>query len=193
MSSWYKLYKKSNSDYAFYDLWDKISEAKIDIINEFINKKTVSQPWNPVKFSKLKRIWQDYTRLGIVRDAKGMQEIVNQVVNNFARLYANTILAGHTGINPKEELEPMGFEEFSEDQWDDFADWIIMSEDRGMRISDYAIDKLEHYVLQMMQTTDPEEQLLLVDKLLQVSHMRNDLANIFIEGGSRSLDELSYE
>jgi len=59
-------------------------------------------------------------------------------------------------------------------------------------ISDYGLDKMEAIALQLLKNNlSPEEKLLLADQMLNVVHQRSDLAGWFVDGGRRTLDNLS--
>lgn len=79
------------------------------------------------------------------------------------------------------KLESMGFYE-----------WCSLP-DGSQGISDYGIDPL----FNIMQEFDPviyaEELIVLVNRCLDVTHQRGDLASAFIEGGSNSLTKISNE
>jgi hypothetical protein len=62
---------------------------------------------------------------------------------------------------------------------------------KGGFISDYGLEPLIKLVRQLHATTSPEEKLVLIDQMLNVVHQRSDIANWFVEGGSRALAQLS--
>ena len=55
------------------------------------------------------------------------------------------------------------------------------------------MEPLNNIALKILQTKTLEEKLSLCDKAFNVVHPRGDIASLFIEGGSRSLYELSLE
>ena len=61
-------------------------------------------------------------------------------------------------------------------------------------ISDYGLKPLQELVVKLRNEPKPEQRLVIVDKMLNVVHMRSDLASWFVQGGSASLSSLSgYE
>lgn len=58
-------------------------------------------------------------------------------------------------------------------------------------ISDYGLRPLEEYLSQLHKTTKAEDKVVIIDKMLNVVHMRSDMASWFVEGGSTSLSQLS--
>lgn len=160
-----------------------------DILAEFRDRnKGDKQTWTVVSFPRVKKIWEDYSRLGIVRDERGMDDIVQQIITNIARLQANTYLAGHESQNPNEDVENHGVD--LQDFEDNFADFIL-DETGQWRLSDYGLDKLVKIADELLDAKTAEEKLLLVDKVFNVAHQRNDLPKLFIQGGTRSLNTLA--
>jgi hypothetical protein len=139
------------------------------------------QPWSVVPAARLMKIWKDTERLGFVRDIKGLQKIVDRVVSNVLRLWINSdILVGSTS-----EVEGLAKELGIDPDNEDLSDYI------GGRYSDFAMAKLIPLCGRLLTTPEPMEQLVLVDRILNITHYSNDLAAMFVEGGSRTLDELS--
>jgi hypothetical protein len=58
-------------------------------------------------------------------------------------------------------------------------------------MSDYGLEPLLKLLYDLMRTDVPEQELVLIDRMLNVVHMRSDIASWFVEGGSRSLSQLS--
>lgn len=61
----------------------------------------------------------------------------------------------------------------------------------GGFISDYGLEPLEKLLVQLLRATNPEEKLLIIDRMLNVVHQRSDIADWFVEGGSHALGQLS--
>ncbi|MDD1444071.1 hypothetical protein MEO93_27760 [Dolichospermum sp. ST_sed3] len=58
-------------------------------------------------------------------------------------------------------------------------------------ISDYGLEPLMRLGYEMADQEEPKEIIVTINKILDVSHQRSDLAEIFIEGGSVALDYIS--
>lgn len=58
-------------------------------------------------------------------------------------------------------------------------------------LSDYGLPKLLELALELVPQQEPEEIIVTINKILDVTHLRSDLAELFIEGGSASLDGIS--
>lgn len=57
--------------------------------------------------------------------------------------------------------------------------------------SDYGLSPLFKIVSQYNDNTSPEDTLVLINKALDVTHQRGDLASAFIQGGSATLSKIS--
>jgi len=147
--------------------------------------------WERVKAARLKRIWLDFGRTGVIRDEKGLAEIADQFLDNIARLQAATELMGHTNLDPIQTADDHGYEltpELNERMCDFFTD-----ENGAWAISDYAVDKLLDHGCRYWQAETPEDQIYQLDRMLNVIHCRSDLASLFIEGGSETLRQIANQ
>jgi len=61
----------------------------------------------------------------------------------------------------------------------------------GGFISDYGLEPLMKLLSELLRSTTPEEKLLIIDRILNVVHQRSDIAEWFVEGGSKALSQLS--
>jgi len=62
---------------------------------------------------------------------------------------------------------------------------------REIMVSDSGLAPLQKIIRELIQETDPNAILLLLDRVMNVVHPRSDLAELFIEGGSNSLEYIS--
>jgi len=58
-------------------------------------------------------------------------------------------------------------------------------------ITDYGLKPLRTLATELYRENDPKKKLVLIDKILNVTHQTSDLAAWFIQGGTNSLDDLS--
>lgn len=58
-------------------------------------------------------------------------------------------------------------------------------------MSDYGLEPLLKLAHELDEKTTPEEIIVVINKILDVAHQRSDLAELFIEGGSASLTDIS--
>lgn len=58
-------------------------------------------------------------------------------------------------------------------------------------VSDYGLPILMKLANELISKNEPEEIIVLINKILDVTHPRSDLADLFIEGGSETLDKIT--
>jgi hypothetical protein len=80
------------------------------------------------------------------------------------------------------------YSQFLEDKG--FWDWLILPDGSGA-YSDYGIRPLEELIAQYTEDSTPEETIVLINKILDVTHQNGDLALAFIEGGQSTLTQIS--
>ncbi len=174
-----------------YEFEDFYTEEENNIFSEFKHRKKynyVRQPWPVVKFDDLKRVWEEYMKLGFVRNEKLLNTIAERIVRCYVRLEINTMLLEHTSYDPDETFEQYGI--ISEKEKDRFYDWID-DEHGSYRLSDYGLEPIGKQVKIILDTDKPEDRLQAIDRILNVIHMRSDMAANFVEGGSQNLSRLS--
>ena len=204
-NNWYRVAEQTQQEFGFLQK-DRDDEYKFleeqasnidkhhyEILKEYHDKKRkrgTKMSWSVVPFARLKRIWEDYAKLGFVRDIKGLQEIERQILNNLTKLQAATDVGGHGGDADLDEIsEELGVKPIDGNNTDFYFDFL--NTEYGEPISDYGLPKLWEIAKQFPRARIPEERLLLIDQMLNVIHQRGDLAALFVEGGSKSLSQLS--
>lgn len=73
-----------------------------------------------------------------------------------------------------------------------FYDWMMMP-DGSDAFSDFGIEPLERVLSEYDENLPPEKVLVIVNKALDVYHMRGDMASIFVVGGSKALNQIAEE
>ena len=188
----------SISDKAAQDWGDRDATTRARIVSEYLSGRHAQMPWKVVPAGKLVKIWQDTTKSGFVRDEKGLNEILDQLIENAQRLRFNNEISGHEQFYPDEELYDIN---------EDYPDMSVKAQDKlrekisdwtntpegDWRISDYGLPKIQDYLLQALDAKTAEEKLVAIDKALNVVHQRSDLASWFIAGGSKTLSSISGE
>jgi hypothetical protein len=153
------------------------------------------QKWVPMKVNRLQKIWRDYIKLGFVRDVTGIAIIQENFLKKIVQLDVNTMLLGHTQVEPLCEINETYETKYTEDDLENSNFYEYFCDDQGgqPRISDYGLPKLQKHILNSMVTSKAEEKLLHLDSVLNVIHMRSNLAKMFIVGGRGALDQLSED
>lgn len=145
-------------------------------------------PWKTVPAMLLMKVWLQYGRTKHI-DKEGLDIIADQILTNIARLRASTEMMGHTSNNVRPELEDNGIK-FTDRQWDEWMSNYFTDNDGSWRLSDYGLPKLEHLYGDIFNAETDEDRLYAIDKALNVIHQRNDLAAMFVEGGSSTLRKI---
>lgn len=182
------MYKALNED--LYDHWRKREDkAHQKVLNDFIKNPSSVQSWSVVPAGRLKKIWNDYGKMGFVRDEEGINSIANQMIDNVLKLHVNTKLAGHTEEYPEEIAARYGYE-WTPEREEQFSDHITDPSGQW-RISDYAMEPLLKDAFNLYSETVPENKLRIIDRMLNRVHQRSDLAGMFVEGGHHTLSDIS--
>lgn len=183
--------KESYSDDALYLYYEKLDEKLYDIIKEFKNSKEGQTiKWFPMNISRLSKIWRDYSKFGVVRDERGIDDIIDNFVDKIITIDINTTLMGHSTIDPIDFLNDEGIEDITEEDLERMSDFLV-DKNGQLIISDYGLNKLKDLAAKLLDSKPYEEKLLLLDQVLNVVHQRSDLASYFVQGGRVALDNLS--
>ena len=171
---------------AFGDFWSKLVDSK----------PGDRYPWTKINVERAGKIWRHFAKTGQVseRDVKALDAIASEMVDKVVLLELFTDMGGHTdwltfdivlkhnGVDPEDP-------EVAEAA-DKFADYIL--DERGQwRISDYAVGPLHRLAVKVLEAETPEETIVLVDRMFNITHQRSDLAGWFIKGGRAALERLS--
>jgi len=174
------------------DFFDRRDEALLDIANSFkAGAKRVY--WPKLKADIVAKIWLEYGKRGSIFNEEGMNKIADQMVTLVARFTVTTELSGHTQSDPREELLSNYEIEFTDDEWDKFLSEFLTDEHGRDLLSDYGLKPLQSLAIKLLKANGVEEKLQIVDRMLNVVHQRNDLAAIFIEGGTKTLTKIANQ
>ena len=169
----------------YYDLRDTLYD---EVLQRFLADPDGKQRWVLLPYPRPKKIWRDFAKTGFVRDEKGMQAIADIVVENIAKVDINSEITGHTESDPTEEIrERSGVDDIDIDKLYEY----LRDDDGTLRISDYAMNDLWTDAARILESENAEEQLVSVDRALNRIHMRSDIAEWFIKGGTLALSDLS--
>lgn len=175
---------------AFFEIYDT---EKSNLIYEFLENPNGKQSWKFLPFPRVMKIWSDFSKTNIIRDDKGLDLIGTIIIENIAKVYANTMLSGHTQNDPKYELDdilPEGMD-ISEFDWDAFYEYITDDSSGHIRLSDYAMDDLLEDAARILDATTDVDKIISIDRALNRIHRRSDIAGWFLQGGTDDLNKLS--
>ena len=197
-------------DHPYYD---KLSEYDASYV--FSTIQYGDNIWSPlINPMMYEKALSEFVKFGYISKfpEKYIYQWIGIIMKNTATLRACTEIAGHDMYVPIEALVDVFFEGDEEkfenyktennlsdddDAYDMFCDENgiydkLKLPDGSDAWSDYGIGPLEELINQYNRNMKSEEVLVLINKILDITHQRGDLASIFIEGGSKSLTKISY-
>lgn len=184
------------------------------VLYDFIHKKTDKQQWEPlIQPDMYKKALSEFVKYGrfVHFPTKYVYQWMGIIMNNTAKLRANTELVGHLDCAPfplyelKAAIEEYpnffskAIKEFGEVNEDNcyyfmesigLYDWMNMP-DGSDAWSDYGLPALERVISNYKENMSPEETIVIINKALDCAHPRGDLSSIFIVGGSKTLTAIS--
>ena len=149
-------------------------------------------PWKTVSASLLKKTWLLFGKYNKIND-NAIDKIADQILTNIARLNASTAMMGHSTYDVRPEIEDNCGITFNDKEWDDWMSTYFTNNEGSWMLSDYGLPKLEHLYYEIFNAKTSEEKLYAIDKALNVIHQRNDLAAMFVEGGSKTLLDIANQ
>ena len=185
-----------NESYEGYDVYEDFMERRdralcemAEILKNPNGKKHV--PWKTISASLLTRVWYQFGKYNKINE-NDLDKIADNILTNIAGLRAANEISGHsTNYHVREEILDICGIEFSEEEWDNL-DYDLIETEFGVEIlSDYGAEPLEKIYKLIFNAKTPEEKLYACDKALNVVHQRNDLAALFVEGGSTTLQKIA--
>jgi len=174
--------------------WKTYNERYSQAIDEAIDNiaaNKLPRKLMPLNTSRMKKIWRDYARTGVVRDERGVDDILDDFLEKTVRIDVNNYLSGHTSGDPLLEFKDREIP--IPKDIDDRIDVAIADINGHWMISDYGINKLASLIHQAMMATDYEAKLLALDAMLNIVHQRSNLAAWFVQGGKGALDAISQD
>ncbi len=150
--------------------------------------------WEKIKPLQLKLTWESFMRTGVVLHEKLVDKLVTIIAENTIMLEIMSSCMGHTEYCGVKEMisiyEPSSyyrrklFRVFHDEDWAEFSN-------RQPLLSDFALKPLNDLLFKLLSEKDYGQKIVLMDRMLNVIHMRSDLAELYVEGGSRTLSQLS--
>lgn len=190
-----EIYEKSDDHVERY--FSKVLDSKFKTFEEVFYKKKKKQIIRKVGATLLKNTWLNAAQGKY--NKKAIDRIASIFVTNVAVLRANTDLSGHSAfhdpildlfefLDVQDETDlPYNTSEFPYsslyEAFDEIYDYIG-------EISDYGTSKLEKLVMDLFNEENYSQRVLILDKMLNVIHETSDLAEIFIDGGTNTLNKI---
>lgn len=206
--------------HEFYDYLGEYGVSYV--LYSFNDDRNGKQNWGPlINPAMYKKALDEYTTYGkLMRfPSSYIYQWIGIIMRNTAQLIANTELAGHSQWFPIDDFEDFlpsyfGTEDYGYVDGDtihfkdengeeceeyvlDFCDRIglygwMVAPDGSEAWSDYGLEPLHKLISEYNETKSPEEVLVLINKILDITHQRGDMSSIFIQGGKNSLNNITY-
>lgn len=195
---------KSFDDFlSEYDEWSVFSMFQS-------NEKPFTNLINPTMYQKA---LSEFVKFGkfINFPTKYIYQWMGIIMTNTSIIASITNIAGHSSYLPIDSFINFYFNN-SEDEWQEyknqigedsdyeamytfldekgFWDWAVLP-DGSSAYSDYGIEPLYEICQEYDENKSPEEIIVLVNKALDITHCRGDLASAFIIGGAKTLSQIS--
>ena len=184
-----------------------------NVIMSFLNKENLWTPLiNPIMY---KKALNEFTNYGyfINFPTKYIYQWMGIIMKNTAILRTTSDICGHSRYFPTDDIVDIFFEgdyekweEYKKElgeNYDCYAAWTILEKygfdewnklpDGSDAISDYGIEPLEEIINEYNESSTPEETIVIINKALDITHMRGDLASMFSNGGSKLLSKISED
>jgi hypothetical protein len=185
------------------DFLEYISRTSSEITRDFFRavRHDLKFDWAPKKIrpTMYKKALDEFMLYGkLLRfPEKHVFKWKRYVIDNTILLDCITDICGHSPCFPFDEFN----DEFEVDTCDFVVAWEILSKkgdnllpkwsNGHYLISDYALKPLWKLVEELYTEQDPCKILVLINKCLDIWHQRSDFAELFIDGGSKTLLSIS--
>jgi hypothetical protein len=184
------------------DFYEMMNETEYEVFMKLKDKKKISfKKINTEQYSRALNEFMTYGKL-MRFPLRYVYEFKEICLRNIILLNTFTNIFGHSSYFPFDVFYDV-FPIPEEEQNYDFSDAYEYLENHGMDeylpvfsngqplLSDYGLKPLSKLATELIPITNPEEILVLINRILDVAHMRSDLSEIFIEGGQKTLTQIS--
>ena len=177
------------------------------VLNDFSDNNDKKQSWTPlIDANMYNKALEEFLKYGYFLHfpTKYIYSWIDIIMRNTAVLLANTVLYGRGNYKPVEEAKDflMRYPKhrialYFRDNWNIYHsildklglyNWMKLA-DNTIGLSDLGIKALIDILSKYNDNTSTEDAFVMVNKCLNVVHMRGDLSSIFIEGGKKTLDK----
>ena len=185
---------------SYYKLEDLKREWLSEILLKVSNKDLTFISILTINPTMYKRALNDFMMFGTVTrfPKKYIDSMSYKILQSISLILVTTELFGHTSSFPFDEVNDYletdfnDYERASNHLEENGIDSIIPTFSNGQwLLTDYAYNSLEKFAVELLTTDDSTSNLITINKILDVVHQRSDLAEIFIKGGSDSLEQIT--
>lgn len=200
----FDLLNESDGDNVLYDVMEEYSI--FDLLCEFADDKehgVAKRKWVLIPAQQYKTLLERFMLAPTPDAARIPENVVDGwfkiIVQNTVVLDYMTAIAGHEQYFPSDDLEDF-FGNVTD--WTDYSlafeyldnlgfyDWCKLP-DNSDAWSDYGLKPIYTLIRQYNASMSPGEVLVLINRILDITHNRGDLASAFIEGGSKTCSQIS--
>lgn len=176
--------------------FDTLSQVEMDVMKQALayrkGKKLIFSKINPLR---LKLVWASYSRTGIVYNTRIIDDLLETMLWNTCLLRILTACMGHAqfcGIEGMESSYELNARQVKKLKRVFLETWGFCDFTNGQpMVTDYGLKPLEKFLMNALREDDYGRKLCWLDAMLNVYHQRSDLTEMFVEGGSTALSELS--
>lgn len=192
---------------ADYEYYEKSDNLLFSILDAFRSKNSNFLKFRVIPNEQYHRALQEFMKTGTFLrfPEKTIHKWKDLVIDNIIKLNHLTALAGHTNHFPSDQFRDFMFDEddpetdkdwtynevtdyMEENDW--YSVWPTFSNGQDV-LSDYGLSPLLRLARELVNENNPDKIIVIINKIFDVAHQRSDLAELFIEGGSKSLDYIS--
>ncbi len=192
------------------DYYEEYDNLFREILTDMVNKSTKKHVLIKINPNMYQKALNDFMKFGEITHypTNYIYTWKNIIIKNFTYLDVITMFFGHTSSFEVDTFNDIVFntdetgkrisgwneamEYIDEMGYSEVLNNILPTFSNGHDlISDYGLEPLRKIVEELIQTNDPNEIIVLINKALDISHQRSDLSELFIEGGEGSLNRIS--
>lgn len=155
-----------------------VDEFIQDHLKRIYNKHDIELDGSEVKY-------EDPNQLKLDLQENYNQEFTN--TDKYLIYYVQEEIIGSEYQNNMKKVREMLFEELL----NKFYDYYSTDKNGTWLLSDYGLKPLQTLALELNRTSDHNQMVVVIDKMLNVVHQRSDMAGWFVQGGSSALSDIS--
>ena len=189
---------------TLYDWHTEIDEIQWEYLTCVRDSTEFTHTTHKIHPNMYKKALDDFMLFGKVTryPDKYIHKWKQYILYNTAYLQAMTEISGHTESFPYDTFDNIFYDEEYEEsttfenvqyEFDKRNEEAMFPEwsNGSWFLSDYGLAPLCEICEELLETSDVTEILVLINRALDVAHQRSDLSELFIHGGSESLDKIS--
>ncbi len=132
------------------------------------------QPWTLIKAYKLKKLYQNWSKGIIYKDL--LEDCLSIAIENLQKIIVNGHILHYTDEISEDEL----------DRWNEF-----IADEYGHGRYTEQMDRFSNLLVKLTAAKTDEQKIIALDNVLGTAHGIGNVAGWFIQGGKKTLDEVS--